>query len=347
MDNSNVADKLKNVGILAVKWLFSVTFLIVGGASLASIDKNKVSGIVIGVVFLLLGLLLLPPLERIIAKLVPPLANTYVKIGVAFGLFVIGGFFMDLERSKKQEELNKFRKSVQAYVNANSNKPIIKNMLILNENYNLFTGNEHHIWEFGDTTILLIDPENLGALYSPLRKLELDSKGFLKADPDKGSVTNYELLFGFDKNKKIKAVNSYVKYSNGEEIQWAEADVIDFSSLLIPENIALAKEEAKKREFQEQQAEQARKARYNDEKFKEKCLLKWDGSCPAVEDYLKKNLKDPKSYEHIETQSANNGDYEVVVTKYRARNGFGGYTIGYIQAKVSMNCELISVDSFE
>lgn len=54
----------------------------------------------------------------------------------------------------------------------------------------------------------------------------------------------------------------------------------------------------------------------------------WDGSVYPVKLYLKKNLKDPDSYEAIEwskVQKTNEG--YMVRHKYRAKNSFGGYVI--------------------
>ncbi len=55
----------------------------------------------------------------------------------------------------------------------------------------------------------------------------------------------------------------------------------------------------------------------------------WDGSVRQVKDYLKKNLKDPNSYESIEWGSVvKQGDGSFRVRhKYRAKNSFGGYVI--------------------
>jgi len=54
----------------------------------------------------------------------------------------------------------------------------------------------------------------------------------------------------------------------------------------------------------------------------------WDNSVRQVKDYLKKNLKDPKSYESIEwSEVRKEKDYFIVRHKYRAKNSFGGYVI--------------------
>lgn len=55
----------------------------------------------------------------------------------------------------------------------------------------------------------------------------------------------------------------------------------------------------------------------------------WDGSVYQVERWLKKNLKDPGSFEAIEwspVKKKPDGGY-VVRCKYRAKNSFGGYVI--------------------
>lgn len=55
----------------------------------------------------------------------------------------------------------------------------------------------------------------------------------------------------------------------------------------------------------------------------------WDGSVRQVEKYLKKNLKDPDSYQSIEWSPVvkNNDGTFMVRHKYRAKNSFGGYVV--------------------
>jgi hypothetical protein len=55
----------------------------------------------------------------------------------------------------------------------------------------------------------------------------------------------------------------------------------------------------------------------------------WDASVRQVERYLKQNLKDPDSYQSIEWSKVvkTDGGGFMVRHKYRAKNGFGGYTI--------------------
>lgn len=54
----------------------------------------------------------------------------------------------------------------------------------------------------------------------------------------------------------------------------------------------------------------------------------WDGSVLQVKRFLKKTLKDPKSYEGIEWSEVQSTEEGYVVRhKYRAKNSFGGYVV--------------------
>ncbi|WP_446010256.1 hypothetical protein [Candidatus Electrothrix sp.] len=54
----------------------------------------------------------------------------------------------------------------------------------------------------------------------------------------------------------------------------------------------------------------------------------WDGSVYQVKAYLKRNLKDPDSFEAIEWSSVAKTDNGYMVRcKYRAKNSYGGYNI--------------------
>ncbi len=49
----------------------------------------------------------------------------------------------------------------------------------------------------------------------------------------------------------------------------------------------------------------------------------WDGSLPSFKDYIKENLQNPDSFEHVETKFRDDGDGLTVIMKYRGENGFG------------------------
>jgi hypothetical protein len=66
------------------------------------------------------------------------------------------------------------------------------------------------------------------------------------------------------------------------------------------------------------------------------CLSGWDGSHRELVDALKDSLRDPDSFEHIETKitPADEKGEHVLLMRYRARNGFGGMNVGALMAKV-------------
>lgn len=73
----------------------------------------------------------------------------------------------------------------------------------------------------------------------------------------------------------------------------------------------------------------------------------WDGSHVQLERWVKGRLRDPESYEHIETRYIDKGDHLVVYTKYRARNGFGGMNVEDAVARANIDGSLIKVLSPE
>ena len=53
-----------------------------------------------------------------------------------------------------------------------------------------------------------------------------------------------------------------------------------------------------------------------------------DGRHRELTRLVKSALRDPNSFEHDHDR------YVTIVMKYRARNGFGGMTVGYVHAQV-------------
>ncbi|RAP39376.1 hypothetical protein BYZ73_20855 [Rhodovulum viride] len=59
------------------------------------------------------------------------------------------------------------------------------------------------------------------------------------------------------------------------------------------------------------------------------CLSGWDGAHPAFKRIVKNSMRDPDSFEHVETRvgPVTNG-WHTIRMVYRARNGFGGMNVG-------------------
>lgn len=59
------------------------------------------------------------------------------------------------------------------------------------------------------------------------------------------------------------------------------------------------------------------------------CLSGWDGSHPGFVENVKAQLREPSSFEHIETRvTPNKEGKHAIIMEYRARNGFGGMNVG-------------------
>ncbi len=66
------------------------------------------------------------------------------------------------------------------------------------------------------------------------------------------------------------------------------------------------------------------------------CLSGWDGSHREVKNYTEQRMRDPGSFEHIETRITPvnaNGEHTLIM-KYSAKNGFGGTTVGIVTATI-------------
>lgn len=82
------------------------------------------------------------------------------------------------------------------------------------------------------------------------------------------------------------------------------------------------------------------------ELWQEQYVSGWDGSCRPVEQLIKKNLNDPKSYEHSETRYYLNADTTKVnvLTAFRAKNGFGGLVLTTYSAEVDMAGNVLTIE---
>lgn len=82
-----------------------------------------------------------------------------------------------------------------------------------------------------------------------------------------------------------------------------------------------AKEKADAEEDAEQKA--------SDRKNGFHCLSSWDGSNRSLKSQVENALRNPSSFEHIETRIApvNKDGQHPIVMRYRAQNGFGGMNV--------------------
>ncbi|WP_141245963.1 SHOCT domain-containing protein [Mesorhizobium sp. WSM3859] len=75
------------------------------------------------------------------------------------------------------------------------------------------------------------------------------------------------------------------------------------------------------------------------------CFSAWDGSSRELVRMVTERLRDPDSFKHVETKTSEpkNGR-RTVLMEYRAKNGFGGYNVGY--ATGEMNISTCAITDF-
>ena len=100
------------------------------------------------------------------------------------------------------------------------------------------------------------------------------------------------------------------------------------------EKLALQKKNEQQRKLDEQKKK--------DELIK-KQFSPWDGSHRNLTNFIKDNLKDPDSYEHIKTVYFDKGDHLIVITSYRGNNSYGGKVVESITAKVDFKGNVIEI----
>ena len=110
-----------------------------------------------------------------------------------------------------------------------------------------------------------------------------------------------------------------------------------------------AAEQAEQAERERVAAERERVAAEREAERRRKgfhCLRDWDGSHRGITRYLERNLKDPDSYEHIETRvmPVNDNGLHFLITQYRAKNSFGGYVVDTISAMYrNSDCSVVEI----
>jgi len=141
-------------------------------------------------------------------------------------------------------------------------------------------------------------------------------------------------------------------------LRWSAATAVGFIGLLVmgtayshtPEGkAAAAKREAERKAVQAQLANADRDKEQKeaaDIASGEHCMSGWDGSLKGLKDAVKNNLRNPRSFEHVETVRSpvdSKGTFAVIMT-YRAENGFGGMNVEAIGVEVeAKNCNFRQV----
>ena len=69
----------------------------------------------------------------------------------------------------------------------------------------------------------------------------------------------------------------------------------------------------------------------------------WDGSHKKLEDFIKSQMNNPDSYEHVQTIYWDKDSFLLVKTTYRGANVFGGIVTNTASATSSMDGSIIEI----
>jgi len=143
-----------------------------------------------------------------------------------------------------------------------------------------------------------------------------------------------------DKIPIKKSENKY--YIDGNEVQrW----VYDEEKVHLAERRKIRIAEITKEQAEERIQQSAARGRDRKSKELQNSFSAWDGSHKKLEKYIKSRLRDPSSYEHIDTTYEKRGSSVMVQTVFRAKNGFGGMTEGNVIAETSGDGTILNIIS--
>ena len=69
----------------------------------------------------------------------------------------------------------------------------------------------------------------------------------------------------------------------------------------------------------------------------------WTGKHLRVVSYVRMNMNDPSSFDHVETRYLDKGDHLIVYMKFRGKNAFGGIVANEVTAKVDLNGNILEL----
>lgn len=344
MEQSNLNQSKNNVFTI-LKWIFAVIFFFSVLGSL----MNK--AILSAIFFLLIALLLLPPLTEFWRSKFSFLSNKFIKGGLLFVLFVVGvstNPSISKNSSNRDSEAVDFDDKKDALIEfIKKNKTTDKSLLTIsklgeigemfnNGNYSTIHPHDGYISEQTDS----ISKKKI-LVFNPRFRFD-ENNTYLKNDVKNGTLKDYIINFEVDNTGKIISKKTILTYSKTGKVEYENNEVPDYNTFInadIVENQKLNKE-AEKLVAQQKEEYEKRKA-----EFEEKCLSSYDGSNRELVRIVKENMNDPDSFEHAETLYKLFKDYAVVVMKYRGKNKFGALVLGSVTAKV--NIEDGSVISIE
>ena len=283
----------------------------------------------------------------------------------------------ELARQKakeKAEQIAKIEKANIQYFNSNKQTVIAGlNDSLKSKNYSYIINKSKKYIKSGDKELTFIDSiarTNLAVI----QKKEKTNR--LLSELTKVSKTDYAKLHGIyaqlvkmypqnknyktkleyvskkkkeaDKQKKIKSILTQLKKIPSKEYQ-KNKNLYQQLVILDPQN-KVYKDKVKHYTNKIQQEKEniafekkRREVVASRNKRIESQFSAWDGSHRNLENFIKKSMNDPSSYDHVETKYWDYKTHLIVQTSFRGTNAFGGTVKQTIMAKVSLGGEVLEI----
>lgn len=298
-----------------LSWIFGVL------ATLSGLAFLTIS-IIGGLVFLLIGLLLLPPVrDYVFNKYNVSITGTTRGVLIAVFFFTSMGFIIsdgaDSQEAKEQQEIKAAAEKKEQEKKDNleyfaKNKATILaqlNTLLENKDYKgVVAGSKKYLASNDADLNTVHNKAKEKSLLKELNDITIDPSNFNRL------ASIYQQLYTIDPNSK--------DYKKNAEYYAKKVKIVEDKK----------KEEALKKQIAEQRKKQI-----------ETQFSSWDGSHRGLEKVVKDAMNDPDSYEHVETRYIDNGNYLIVITSFRGKNAFGGVVKNTVRAKVDMNGNVLQI----
>jgi hypothetical protein len=291
--------------IKALKWIVGAFTIMMG---LGSFGNYFLSGVLL----VLVGIYILPPIQKLLENRFEILIPRYLKYVIVIGVFILAGFVKDFEQEGVDKRADQI---VQQSITAVSENEFDKAETLLNEADKLYNSDNNKASNIED---MLDKFKSENFLKKSLVGLSEDEFGKLKQDDLNKKFLNNDKLNDLLILKMQKSADSRAEFIKEIEAQ---------------ERLEKERELKEKREA---------KAAAREKKIEDQ-FSAWDGSHRKLEDFIKKNMNDPDSYEHVETVYWDRGDFLVVKTTFRGNNAFGGKVKNSVRAKVSLDGEILEI----
>ena len=296
-----------------LKWFIGITFVLGG---IGTFFESFLTGLI----FIILGLFILPPTYEIFAKKTNLNLSSKAKWFTVIIICIISNFIINNSVKEKDKEVDLITKKASEFIN---NKQIDSAKVYIKQAKEKYSTPENKA----------VDLENELTKYK--------SENFAKETLASMTDEDFEKLENGNLYKiYLTQVRLNRQFINLMKTQAPERDKIV---------IEIEKIKEQKRIAQELEAERQKQEEFNKNRKEniEKQFSGWDGSHPKLSRMIEEKCRNPDSYEHIDSRYRDDGNSIYVITKYRAENGFGGMTIGTVSANVDFKGNVINIVSQE